>query len=105
MSPNGNLVSLLIKSRVPTESNFTAIPVSTERRMADSFNIVCAACRCAPGLWSDAHGEVVVCPNCRQRDSVDEAYRIARQHHSCPAAGFAHLPLTTQTFRWHSVPA
>lgn len=71
--------------------------------MDNRFKVVCGACKCDPGLTPDADGEVVVCPGCGQRDSVDEAYRIAGEHDARRAAGPEHMPLTDQTFRWQAV--
>ena len=67
--------------------------------MDDLFKVVCGACQCDPGLTTDVDGEVAICPGCGQRDRVDEAFRIAGEHHALRTARPKHM---TQTFRWHA---
>ena len=67
--------------------------------MNSDFRVVCGACRCSPGLTLDADGEMVVCPRCGQRDSVDEAYRIAGEYLSREAE------IVGQPFKWEAVVA
>ena len=71
--------------------------------MNEHFKVVCGTCKCAPGLMSDADGEMLICPSCGQRDGVDEAFRIAGKHYALNTARHEHMPLTGQTSRWQAV--
>ena len=70
--------------------------------MGGHFKIVCGACQCSPGLTSDPDGEFVVCPRCGQRDSVDEAFRVAGEHHGLKGPTPNRPPITGQTFKWQA---
>ena len=66
------------------------------------FTVICGACKCEPGLMSDADGDVAVCPGCGQSDAADEAFRIAAEHHALRTATPERISLTGQTFRWQA---
>ena len=71
--------------------------------MDGRFKVVCGACKREPGLTPDGDGEVAICFGCGLRDSVDEAFRIAGEHHALRIAGIEHKPLTAQGSRWEAV--
>jgi uncharacterized Zn finger protein (UPF0148 family) len=85
--------------------------------MAAEFTVVCGTCKQDAQLVADADGEVAVCPECGQRDTLENANRIASEHFLQQAIGslpgrsasdlfvqFQSKRGAQQTFKWHAVP-
>lgn len=85
------------------------------------FRTVCGTCETDAQIVSETDGNVAVCPTCGQRDSLQNAERIAAEHQmQCAIAdlhdgarkvlerkGVRQAPSESQprpTFKWHAAP-
>lgn len=89
--------------------------------MSNEFKIVCGSCKADVQIFSEPHGEAVVCSKCDQRDHLEDAQRIAGEHflHEMipdiqksignALKGNGPLKFTpkrqlSRAYRWHAVP-
>ena len=89
--------------------------------MSNEFKVVCSVCQSEPEIVSDASGDFARCVSCGQRDSLEDAHRVAGEHFLYQAIpdlqksvgqalkGNSFMKFTPEvqprrSYRWHAVP-